>query len=155
MMACIYIYIDIYQMDCVCQRYHKECSTRTCADDCKNWLNSQTKYASLTSWRQPFCKMKSMTPKQQHFYVTHFKNENQITTLCYTCKINTITEACSPQINSKIYIVTNIYASVGLNEWNGPAPLWLFVAMAVGMAHLFIYIILRWRVYVIIKYIAN
>ena len=29
-----HIYIYIYQMDCVCQRYHKECSTRTCADDC-------------------------------------------------------------------------------------------------------------------------
>ena len=30
------LYIYIYQMDCVCQRYHKECSTRTCADDCYN-----------------------------------------------------------------------------------------------------------------------
>ena len=29
-----YIYIYIYHMDCLCQRYHKECSTRTCADDC-------------------------------------------------------------------------------------------------------------------------
>ena len=33
---CDTIYIYIYQMDCVCQRYHKECSTRTCADDCYN-----------------------------------------------------------------------------------------------------------------------
>ena len=32
----MYMYIHIYQMDCVCQRYHKECSTRTCADDCYN-----------------------------------------------------------------------------------------------------------------------
>ena len=28
-----YIYIYIYKMDCVCQRCHKECSTRTCAGD--------------------------------------------------------------------------------------------------------------------------
>ena len=64
-------------MDCVCQCYHKECSTRTCADDCyncwkksklkscfmdninrqavKSWLNPQTSDASLTSWRRgPF-----------------------------------------------------------------------------------------------------
>ena len=39
-----YIYIYIYQMDCVCQRYHKECSTRTCADDCYNcWKKSKLK----------------------------------------------------------------------------------------------------------------
>ena len=35
-----YIYIYIYQMDCVCQRYHKECLTRTCADDCYNCWKS-------------------------------------------------------------------------------------------------------------------
>ena len=29
----IYIYFYIYQMDCVCQRYHKECSTRM-----RGWL---------------------------------------------------------------------------------------------------------------------
>ena len=39
---CWYIYI--YQMDCVCQRYHTECSTRTCADDCYNcWKKSKLK----------------------------------------------------------------------------------------------------------------
>ena len=27
-------YIYIHQMDCVCQRYHTECSPRTCAYDC-------------------------------------------------------------------------------------------------------------------------
>ena len=32
--AYIYIYKHIYIMDCVCQRYHKECSARTCVDDC-------------------------------------------------------------------------------------------------------------------------
>ena len=26
--------IYIYQLECICQRNHKECSTRTCADDC-------------------------------------------------------------------------------------------------------------------------
>ena len=36
------LYINIYQMDCICQRYHKECSTRTCADDCYNcWKKSK------------------------------------------------------------------------------------------------------------------
>ena len=40
----LYIYIYIYQMDCACQRYHKECSTRTCADDCYNcWKKSKLK----------------------------------------------------------------------------------------------------------------
>ena len=44
----IYIYththIYIYKMDCVCQRYHKECSTRTCAVDCYNsWKKSNLK----------------------------------------------------------------------------------------------------------------
>ena len=44
----IYIYIHIhiytYKMDCVCQRYHQECSTRTCADDCYNcWQMSKLK----------------------------------------------------------------------------------------------------------------
>ena len=39
-----HIYIYIYQMDYVCQRYHKECSTRTCADDCYNcWKKSKLK----------------------------------------------------------------------------------------------------------------
>ena len=41
----VYIYIFIYYiyihiMDCVCQRYQEECSTRTCADDCYDcWKN--------------------------------------------------------------------------------------------------------------------
>ena len=35
----IYIYICIYIMDYVCQRYHKECSTRTCAGDCYHCWN--------------------------------------------------------------------------------------------------------------------
>ena len=76
-----HIYIYIYQMDCVCQRYHKECSTRTRMiaiivekspnsshmydhgfmdntnrQAVKNLLNSQTSDASHTSWRQPFYK---------------------------------------------------------------------------------------------------
>ena len=38
--CCLYIYICIYifiyKMDCVCQRYHKECCKRTRADDCYN-----------------------------------------------------------------------------------------------------------------------
>ena len=43
-MCIIYIYIYIYIMDCVCQRNHKECSTRTCADDCYNcWKKSKLK----------------------------------------------------------------------------------------------------------------
>ena len=33
-------YIYMYQMDCVCQHFHKECSTRTCPDDCHNWWKS-------------------------------------------------------------------------------------------------------------------
>ena len=40
----MYMYIYIYKMDCVCQRYHKECSTRTCTDDCYNcWKKSKLK----------------------------------------------------------------------------------------------------------------
>ena len=31
--SCVAVLIYIYQMDCVCQRCHKECSTRTCTDD--------------------------------------------------------------------------------------------------------------------------
>ena len=39
---CIYVYI--YISNCVCQHYHKECSTRTCADDCYNcWKKSNLK----------------------------------------------------------------------------------------------------------------
>ena len=45
---CVYIYI--YQMDCVCQRYHKECSTRTCADDCYNsWKIKWTVFVNVTT----------------------------------------------------------------------------------------------------------
>ena len=44
MYSSVPIYIYIYQMDCVCQRCHKECSTRTCADDCYNcWKKSKLK----------------------------------------------------------------------------------------------------------------
>ena len=43
------LYIYIYQMDCVCQRYHKECSTRTCADDCYNCWKKST----MVSWIIP------------------------------------------------------------------------------------------------------
>ena len=82
----IYIYIYTYQMDCVCQRCHKECSTSTCADDyyccwkspnsnhlcdhgfmdvLKHQLSGSRKIdfmhkqviTALTAWRQPFCKM--------------------------------------------------------------------------------------------------
>ena len=56
---CIYIIYIYISMDCVCQRYHKECSTRTCADDCYNWGNHDVRDASfvcglsqfLTAWR--------------------------------------------------------------------------------------------------------
>ena len=59
----IYIYIYMYKMDCVCQRYHKECSTRTCADDCYNcpllkgffcdlWITQRILFFYLqTAWR--------------------------------------------------------------------------------------------------------
>ena len=40
----LHFIIYIYIIDCVCQRYHKECSTRTCADDCYNcWKKVQLK----------------------------------------------------------------------------------------------------------------
>ena len=52
----IYIYIYIYKMDCVCQRYHKECSTRTCADDCYNcWKKSKLK-SYVRPWLPPWRK---------------------------------------------------------------------------------------------------
>ena len=42
-------HIYIYQMDRVCQCYHKECSTCTCADDCYNcWKKSKLKSYDLS-----------------------------------------------------------------------------------------------------------
>ena len=45
-----------YKMDCVCQRYRKECSTRTCVDDCYNvrpWFHG---WYGFTKWLPPLRK---------------------------------------------------------------------------------------------------
>ena len=54
--AYIYIYKYIYQMVCVCQRYHKECSTRTCADDCYNCWEKPKLKSYVRPWQPPWRK---------------------------------------------------------------------------------------------------
>ena len=64
----IYI-LYIYQMDCVCQRYHKECSTRTCADDCYNcWKKSKLK-SYVRPWFHGY--IQSFTNIIYLFYIEH------------------------------------------------------------------------------------
>ena len=57
----MYIYIYIYTYDCwksliSSHMYYHGFMDNTNRQAVKNWLKSQTNDASLTSWRQPFCK---------------------------------------------------------------------------------------------------
>ena len=42
-------------MDCVCQRYHKDCPTRTCADDCYKCIYKRILYCNRSFWLIVVC----------------------------------------------------------------------------------------------------
>ena len=69
----------------------------------KNWLNSQTSYASLSSWRQPFCKFTKWLPPWR---------KRRITCLCIKSVFDCLTIGIIHETWSYVWLEFGLFSTI-------------------------------------------